>query len=46
VLANVNAFERRWNAASGRLDLGTQRVLLLLAQATRDAVRGLLAVLP
>ena len=46
VLANVNAFERRWNAASGRLDLGTQKTLLLLAQATRDAVRGLLAALP
>jgi outer membrane protein assembly factor BamB len=46
VIANVNAFERRWNAASDRLDLGTQKVLLLLAQATRDAARALLAALP
>jgi outer membrane protein assembly factor BamB len=45
VIANVNAFERRWNAASGRLDLGTQKVLLLLAQATRDAARTLLPTL-
>jgi outer membrane protein assembly factor BamB len=43
VLADVNAFERRWNQASGRLDLGTQKILLLLAQATRNAVHGLLA---